>query len=211
MGLNQVRDLTRRTIQSILRCQPFHTLEEFLVRVDPQPKEAQHLAMCGALEGLATIPQALARIEHKRPPGQLQLFNPGTELEDWSDEQRWSAQQEILGVSLGISPLEQWAESILASGAITTLEAEGRTGEKVMVAGMRQTWRRLRSRSNELMATLNLEDLEGSLQVFIPPRLYRHRSQHLQEQGPFLIEGIIEFDANRQQTHMVAEDITLLQ
>lgn len=211
MGLNQVRDLTQRTIQTILRCQPFHTLKEFLIRVDPHPKEAQRLAMCGALDGLATISQALARIEHKRPPGQLQLFNPSTELEDWSDEQKWAAQQEILGVNLGISPLEQWAESILASGAITTLEAEGRIGEKVMVAGMRQTWRRLRSRSNELMATLNLEDLEGSLQVFIPPRLYRHRSQHLQEQGPFLIEGIIEFDANRQQTHMVAEDITLLQ
>ncbi len=36
MGLDQVRDLTRRTIERILHGRPYRTLEDFLARVDPR-------------------------------------------------------------------------------------------------------------------------------------------------------------------------------
>lgn len=210
MGLNQVRDLTQRTIQSTIQNQPYHSLEDFLIRVDPQRKEAQHLVMCGALDGLATIPQGLSRLEHKRPPGQMQLFTATSAAEDWTPEQKLAAQYEILGVSLGLTPLELMADEIQTAGAITTLEAEPLIGEKVRVAGMRQTWRRMRTRTNQMMAYLNLEDLEGSVQVLIPPHLYQQHYQELQEIGPFLISGVMEMDPNRQQARLVAEKITLL-
>ena len=60
MGLDQVRDLTRRTIERILRSRPFHSLEDFLARADPRPQEAENLARVGALEGLGTIPAVAA-------------------------------------------------------------------------------------------------------------------------------------------------------
>ncbi len=211
MGLDQVRDLTRRTITNILRQRPFHSLEDFLIRVDPQRKEAQHLAMVGALEGLATIPQALARIEQKRPPGQLGLFGASDAGQDWPLERQLEAQQQILGISLGISPLEQIADEIQQAGALTTLEAESHAGEKVIIAGMRQTWRRVRTRTgNQMMGYLTLEDLEGSLQVLVPPRLYRTVYQQVREAGPFLVEGVIEKDPERQTVRLVAEQITLV-
>ena len=210
MGLNQVRDLTQRTINTILQRRPFSNLEDFLVRVDPQKKEAQHLLMCGALEGLISIPKGLNRIEHKRPSGQLQLFNAASQEEDWSPEEKFEAQRQILGVSLDNNPLELMADRIHAVGAITTLEAASRIGDNIIVAGMRQTWRRTRTRSNQMMAYLNLEDLEGSLQVIIPPRLYQRYYQDLQEAGPFLVRGTIEMDTERQQVRMVATDVSLL-
>ena len=210
MGLNQVRDLTQRTISTILQKKPFTSLEDFLIRVDPQRKEAQHLLMCGALEGLISIPQGLTRIEHKRPSGQMQLFNATGDVDDWSPEQKFEAQRRILGVSLDSTPLELMADRIHSVGAITTLEAESRVGETVVVAGMRQTWRRTRTRSNQMMAYLNLEDMEGSLQVLVPPRLYQRCNQDLQEAGPFLIRGTVEMDAERQQVRLVAAEISLL-
>jgi DNA-directed DNA polymerase III PolC len=211
MGLDQVRDLTRRTIAAILRERPFHSLEDFLIRVDPQQKEARHLAKVGALSGLATIPQALARIEQKRPPGQMGLFGASDADTEWPMERQLQAQQELLGTSLGISPLEQIADEIQQAGALTTLEAESHIGDKVIIAGMRQTWRRIRTRSgHQMMCYLNLEDLEGSLQVLIPPRLYRTAYQQIRETGPFLVEGVIEKDTERQTVRMVAEKITLV-
>jgi len=210
MGLNQVRDLTQRTAQAIIQNQPYHSLEDFLIRVDPQRKEAQHLIMCGALEGLTTIPKGISRIEYKHPPGQMQLFTGSDDMEDWTPEKKLDAQRNILGVSLGISPLEQIADEIQSAGAITTLEAESLVGEKAVIAGMRQTMRRVRSRSNQMMCYLTLEDLEGSLQVLIPPRLYRQHHFHLREPGPFLIEGAIEADPERQRVRMIAEKITLI-
>ncbi|MDY6873474.1 MAG: hypothetical protein SVR81_05850, partial [Chloroflexota bacterium] len=174
-------------------------------------REARHLAKVGALSGLATIPQALARIEQKRPPGQLGLFGAADASQDWPLERQWDAQQQILGISLGASPLEQIADEIQQAGALTTLEAENHIGEKITIAGMRQTWRRIRTRtSNQMMCSLNLEDLEGSLQVLVPPRLYRTANQQLRETGPFLIEGVIEKDTERQTVRMIAEKITLV-
>jgi DNA polymerase III alpha subunit len=210
MGLNQVRDLTQRTIGVILQKRPFSSLEDFLIRVDPQKREARHLLMCGALEGLVSIPKGLARIEHKGHTGQMQLFNPMTQEDDWTDEQKFEAQRQILGVSLDSNPLELMADRIHSLGAITTLEAESRVGENVLVAGMRQTWRRTRTRSSQMMAYLSLEDLEGSLLVLITPKVYQRYYQDLQEAGPFLVRGIIEMDTERQQVRLVANNVSLL-
>ncbi len=211
MGLEQVRDLTQKTIGAILRNRPFQSLEDFLLRVDPQRKEAGNLIMVGALDGIITIPEGLRRIEHKRPPGQMQLFGAPEIADDWDETERQQAQQDLLGVSLGISPLEQIADEIQTSGAITTLEAQDRIDEKVTLAGMRQTWRRLRTKtSGQMMCFLNLEDLEGSIQVMVPSTLYAKVYNDLREIGPFLVEGVVKNDPDRRQTHVVAEKIQLV-
>ena len=209
MGLDQVRDLTQKSIDAIIKNRPFDSLEDFLIRVDPHQKEAHNLIICGALEGLVTIPEGLERIKHKHPPGQLQLFSNTRHLEDWSSDKKYEAQQEVLGVSLEYSPLEQFAEEIQASGAVSTLQAQNLVGEKIRVAGMRQTYRRFRTKSRQMMAFFNLEDLEGSLQILIPPYLYRKHALTLKEIGPFIIEGTIEEDSERHRIKMTAEKIFL--
>ncbi|MDW7755292.1 MAG: DNA polymerase III subunit alpha [Brevefilum sp.] len=210
MGLDQVRDLTQKTIDSIIKNRPFHSLEDFIIRVDPHKKEAENLIMCDALEGLVNIPEALERISHKHPAGQLLLFSERKQIEDWDAEKKYKAQLEILGASLASSPLEQFAGEIQSSGAISTIEAEKSVGEKVKIAGMRQTYRRFRTKSKQTIAVLTLEDLEGSLQILISPYLYRQNHLVLQEIGPFIIEGVIERDSERKNIKMNAEKIVLL-
>ncbi|MGI6741737.1 MAG: DNA polymerase III subunit alpha [Brevefilum sp.] len=210
MGLGQVRDLSQRTINRIQALRPFTSLEDFIIRADPQRKEAEHLIMCGGLEGLTSIPEGLALVSQKRPSGQLSLFDEENQIEEWTLEQQITAQQEILGVNLASSPLELLTEQIQQAGAITTLEAINYVGEKVCVAGMRQTLRRFKTKANQMMGALNLEDLEGSLQVVIAPRLFQQNFAALQEAGPFLVEGVIEEDLNRNQIRMIAEKVTLI-
>jgi len=210
VGLNQVRDLTQKTIDSIIKNRPFHSLEDFLILVDPHKKEAENLIMCGALEGLVNISDALERLSHKHPVGQLSLFSETNQSEDWDVGKKFRAQLEILGVSLDFSPLEQFAKEIHSSGAISTIEAENRVGENVRVAGMRQTFRRIRTKSKQMMAVLTLEDLEGSLQILISPYLFRQNHLALQEIGPFIIEGLIKRDSERQNIKLIAEKIVLL-
>ena len=210
MGLNQVRDLTQKTTSSIIRNRPYHSLDDFLIRVNPHQKELQNLIMCGALDGIVTIPQGLEQIKHKHPPGQLQLFSSTKNLDDWSSEEKYKAQLKILGVSLESSPLEQFADQIQSSGAISTVEAQNLIGEKVRIAGMRQNLRRFKTKNNQFMAFFNLEDFEGSIQILISPHLYRQHSSALREIGPFLIEGIVEQDPGRHKISMRAENIILL-
>lgn len=208
MGLEQVRDLTQKTIKSIIKNRPFQSIEEFMFKVNPQPKEARHLIICGAMEELTNIPQALQLIDAKRMPGQMNLFNTFSHEEDWSREKKSRAQQEILGVSLDHSLLKQAYEKIQSFDVISTLESENFIGQKVWVAGMRQTFRRFRNQSNQIFGILTIEDLEGSLAILISPQLLRRQSDDIQQEGPFLIYGVIE--SIRGQVSVFAEKIQLL-
>ena len=207
MGLGQVRDLTYHTINTIIHEQPFASLDDFILRVDPQKKEAQNLIKCGALDGLTTISQGLKRLEHHQPPGQMALFSPAELTEDWSLDQKLDAQQAILGVSLSMTPLEKHADDIIAAGALTTRQVQDHLGERIKVAGMRQALRRTRSRNNHMFGFLTLEDLDGTLQVIIPPEVYRRSYTLLREADCLIVEGILEQDEARNRACLRAEHV----
>ncbi len=214
MGLDQVRDLTHRTQERIVRLRPFRSLEDFLSRVDPRRQEAENLAKCGALDGFGSIPALLEQIQHgqRRAPGQLSLFE--LELEatagEWSREQKIAAQLEILGASLEAHPLELAAARIAAAGTISTADAAGRVGQHVRVAGVRQTSRRSRTARGEMMMFFTLEDLEGALDTVIFPDVYNRAKGILSTSAPLLFSGVVENDESRGEPLLRVERVELL-
>jgi DNA polymerase-3 subunit alpha len=75
MGLEQVKDLTHRTIQRIMHNAPFTSLDDFLMRVDPPTLETENLSKSGALDGLGTIPAILQRLKTSGwQQNQIRLF-----------------------------------------------------------------------------------------------------------------------------------------
>jgi DNA polymerase III subunit alpha len=196
MGLDQVRDLTRRAQKRILRERPFHSLDDFLSRIDPRPKEAENLARAGALEGFGPAPFLLRRIKTTGwHAGQLPLFSLAEQGEDgeWTLKERAEAQQAVLGVSVDVHPLELAANMLEGSEAISTVEAAARVGERVRVAGMRQWWRRSRTREDTIYL-MAFEDLEGMLDVVIPAEMYRKCRTAIRGAGPYLVEGVVELN-----------------
>jgi DNA-directed DNA polymerase III PolC len=212
MGLDQVRGLTHRTIERICRLRPFHSLEDFLARVDPRRQEAETLAGCDALEGMGSIPDLLARIGSGGwHAGQPVLFDFQAEGgADWSIEQKVAAQQEILGISLAAHPLELLVDRIRAAHAVSTLEAASHPGQRVTVAGLRQVSRRSRTAKGEWMLFLTLEDLDGLLEVVFFPDAYRRNRSALQTGGPWLITGLMEIDRERGEAVLRAERVSPL-
>jgi DNA-directed DNA polymerase III PolC len=227
MGLDQVKELTRHTIERILLRRPFHALEDFLARVDPRPHEAENLARVGALEGFGAIPVILRRLQggdSRKKHGTLwRAGQPGLfewqqdfrsladfgslEEEDWPLEQKVAAQQELLGISLDAHPLELVAKQIAAAGAITAIEAAGRTGQRVAVAGVRQSGHRSRTAKGESMMFLTLEDLSGMLDVVVFPDVYRRARSFIHTSAPILVTGVVERDASRGEPLLRAERV----
>jgi len=212
MGLDQVRELTRRTIERIVRCQPFPSLEDFLGRVDPRPVEAENLARAGALEGFGAIPAILRRLQQGSwQAGQMSLFAwEDSSGEDWTLEQKVAAQQELLGISLEAHPLELLADQIGEIGAITTVEAAGRVGQRVTVAGLRQSGHRSRTARGETMMFLTLEDLSGMLDVVLFPDAYRQARSFIHTSAPVLVIGVVEMDPRRDEPYIKAEKVARL-
>ena len=230
MGLDQVRDLGQRTIERILRGRPFRSLEDFLGRADPRPQEAENLARSGALEAFGTIPAVLRRIQAggwrsgTGPRGsELQpgLFDfpppepansPGTPppagQADWTLEQKMAAQEELLGVGVVAHPLEFVTSKIQAAGAVTTVEAAGRPGQRVTVAGLRLSGHRSRTAKGEFMMFMTLEDLSGMLDVVLFPDAFRRSEQAVYSNAPILVTGQVEMDAGRGEPILHAEKVT---
>ena len=208
MGLDQVRDLTRRTIGRILKNRPFTSLEDFLARADPRSVEAENLARSGALEDFGGIPGLLRRLKgESRRRGQLSLFAFEEDSEDWTLEEKVAAQEAILGVGVDAHPLELVAAEIAEAGALNTLEGAGRIGQAARVAGMRQTWRRVQTGSGDYLYFMSLEDLEGMLDVVISSEVYRRCRAVLKEPGPYIVEGMLERDPSSGEPLLRAKDI----
>jgi DNA-directed DNA polymerase III PolC len=215
MGLEQVRDLTRRTQERILGGRPFRTLDDFLARADPRPVEAENLAMVGALAGLGSIPAVLARLRSQgrpsgRAPGQLPLFSlepaPPEPAEDWTLAEVVAAQEAILGVGVTAHRLELIPPEIIA-GAVTTLEAAAHLGQRVRIAGTRQSWTRSRTAQGKYVYYMSFEDLEGMLEVVIPAAVYHRNQKEISAHDPCLVEGTVELDRATGEPVIRAEKI----
>jgi DNA-directed DNA polymerase III PolC len=230
MGLDQIRNMTRRTIGRIQCNRPFISLEDFLTRVDPPPQEAGDLARVGAFEGWGTIPAILRRVQsggwqvgqpslfeypkggdeysHKQCTGDN--FGQVTSGDDWTLEQKVAAQQKLLGISLDSHPMELLAGKISATGAITTVEAADRVGQRVTVAGIHQSGHRSRTANGDLMLFMTLEDLVGMLDVAVFPDVYRQVRGFIHSSEPYLVTGVIKIDSGRNEPLLVAEKIRRL-
>lgn len=197
MGLDQVHELTHRTQQRIQRLRPFTSLEDFLLRVDPRPLEAARLIEVGALEGFGAIPAMLRQINSPRKAGQLSLFtlSEPPAQEDWTVEQKALAQLRWLGVSLALHPLETLQPQIDRLAAISILDAAGKIGKHVRVAGVRQSSQRSFAQHTQGWVILTLEDQEGMLEVLLSPQLYRTVRTAIAGSGqPLMAEGTMERD-----------------
>jgi DNA-directed DNA polymerase III PolC len=212
MGLDQVRDLTRRTQAAILYERPFSSLSDFLSRVNPRSVEVENLVKVGALDELGRIPDLLHQLEHGGwNRGQLSLFSLGGDsLDDWSLAQKVAAQEEILGTGVIAHPLQQVEKQIAEARALTTIEAASKLEQHVRVAGMRQIWRRSRTTRGEYIYFMSLEDLEGMLDVVITAEVYRRSKAALSTSGPYVVEGLVSLDSQRGEPIIRAEKIWTL-
>ena len=209
MGLDQVRDLTRRTQTALIQKRPFKSFIDFLARVDPRPVEVENMVRAGALDEFGRIPRLLDEIDHAGwRGGQMTLFTMSEKSsDDWTLQEKVAAQESILGVGVIAHPLELVEEQIKKVGAMSTVEAAAHLGEHVRVAGMRQTWRRTITTRGDYLYFLSLEDLEGMLDVIISSEVYRKSRSELSDQGPFMIEGTVILDLEKSEPFIRAEKI----
>jgi DNA-directed DNA polymerase III PolC len=193
MGLNQVRELTRRTQRRILEGRPFRSLDDFLTHVDPRPLEAENLVRIGALKGLGSIPRLLERIHsggwRKGQPTLPGMGLPEQEVEDWTLSQRLTAQRELLGVEVEAHRLMMLPES-LRSQSVPTAEAIGRRGEEIQVLGTRLTQQRF-FHHGQSRTILELEDLSGVLRVALSREQAQRYRRELGSHGALRISGVI--------------------
>ena len=113
MGLDQVRDLRRSAIRSIIQerdKEPFKDLRDLVMRVSFQTKELLHIIQCGGLDGLGeSRAEMLAEAQGIRAAGSERQMTLGFASESTTPESAAQAlawETRILGQPISVHPLD---------------------------------------------------------------------------------------------------------
>ncbi|MFU8779468.1 MAG: DNA polymerase III subunit alpha [Kiritimatiellia bacterium] len=217
---------------------PFTSLLDFCTRIDTtavNKKVMESLARCGALDldnmhrarTFHALDFAVARSaasQADRAAGQSSLFDlldtgPGsgtTEIAEIPDCPPWhenvllAAERELLGVYMSGHPLShcEYLLKLYETASLSNL-ADIENGTHVRIGGLASTVVKRTTKNKETMAIVQLEDLNGTIEVVVWPSTYTRYAPVLQQDAILLVCGSATVKDN--STNLIAKEIYLLQ
>jgi len=215
---------------------PFTSLFDFCERIDLKKvnkRVIEGLIKCGAFDStgakraqlMAVYERAMEsalRIQKDRERGQGSLFGGpmgaggGTDgedalpdVEEWHENQRLRFEKESLGFYISGHPLARCTGEIQKlTNADTQRLSEMSDNSEVSLCGVINACKKKVTKKGDKMAVLILEDLQGSVEVLVFPKVYEKTHDLLESDLPLLLKGRIKKD--EKGVTIVSEEIALL-
>lgn len=233
-GLAAIKNVGYTAIESIVNVRkqgPFTSLHDFCTRVDLRVvnrKVLESLIKCGAFDSLNFKRSALIGIlddaiqvgqiaQDERIKGQNSLFDtveengkfsgarPMPDIEEYPEPQLLHFERELLGLYTSGHPLAEYEKELsLFTSASSLRLVEFNDGDTVVIGGIILSIAIKNTKRGDRMAIINLEDLEGTVEVIVFPKTYNNFYQVLRKEGLFLVKGRI--DLSRDQPKIIAEN-----
>ncbi len=219
-GLLAVKNVGQGAIESIVAAReaegPFRSLTDFCTRIDlrlANRKVLEALAKVGTLSafghpaqillGLDDATAAAQATQRDRISGQTSFFDMGatdaTALErplpqtpEAPGRERLRWEKELLGLYLSEHPMGEVADRVgdFVSAYSADLKDDSLDGQRIVVCGIVVGTRSIVTRARATMAVVTLEDLQGSMEVVVFPKLF-------EQTGPIWADGSILLVAGR--------------
>ena len=125
---------------------------------------------------------------------------------EYSKEELLGYEKEVLGIYLSGHPMEEymakWKKNVTASAGDFLLDEEtgetkAKDNEKVIVGGMISEKTIKYTRNNQAMAFITIEDITGTVEVIIFPKIYERFSAFLNEDAKVFVTGRAQIDDER--------------
>ena len=219
-GLLAVKNVGQGAIESIIAAREadgaFRSLRDFCERVDLRlvnSRVIEALAWVGALsafghpaqivEALPAILPSAQEVQQSRASGQLSAFEAlfggqTNELLPPKPEatvrERLRNEKELLGIYLSEHPMGEIADRVapFVTAYSGDLKDESLDGQRLVVAGIVVGSRTVITRARATMAVVTLEDLQGSIEVVVFPKLFEQTGPIWQEGAILLVAGRID-------------------
>ena len=220
-GLLAVKNVGEGAIESIIAARQadgdFRSLADFCARVDlrlANRRVLESLAKVGAMSRFGHAAQLLAALDdalaagqaaqRDRTSGQTALFDLGSSPEalerplpqvpEALSRERLRWEKELLGLYLSEHPLGALSEQIAqyVTAYSSDLKDESLDGQRVVMGGIVTGLRTVTTRNKETMAVATLEDLQGTLEVVVFPRMYGQSGSTFAEGAILLVAGRVD-------------------
>jgi DNA polymerase-3 subunit alpha len=216
-GLEAVKGVGGSAIESIIEAREegghFKSVSEFIERVDSRrvnKKVLESLVKAGAFDSLG-IPRASAMSTvstilngagaKAKNLGQQSIFGDTIGVldeneDEWSESELLNNEKEALGFYITGHPLTKFDALLrkLSAKKTSDLESAGDRQEVVVGGVLRSLKRKQVKASGEIMAYVNLEDDEGSIDIIVFADLYKKVMSLLKKDAVILVKGDIDKD-----------------
>jgi DNA polymerase-3 subunit alpha len=220
-GLGAIKNVGSNAVDSIVKARTeggkFGSLYDFCERVDlgaVNRRMIESFIKSGAMDSLegtraqlmAVIDSAMetgARAWKDRESGQSGLFaslmeeqpaadHPLPKVPDWTGQEKLSSEKEMLGFYITGHPLDQHMDKVreLATHSSASLEGLAKNTD-VALCGILTGVQRRRSKEGKLWASMQIEDLEGSIEAMVFSTQYERLIPSLAEDKAVLVRGLV--------------------
>ena len=211
IGLMAIKNLSRHSMEIIIEQRKkygkYVSLADFIVRAKIGIKEIQLLIKCGAMDCFNETRHTLLRLADiyfnkfkMLEEGYNDFFiNESFALEnavktknDFSIEEKCIAEYEAFDYMVTKHPLEFFTEWNDKLSLISSDQMKKYAGKKIKMIGWYMSSKRIRTKKGDIMKFLSLEDLSGTYEAVIFPKVYSVVAEKTLSMGPYLIEGRID-------------------
>jgi DNA polymerase-3 subunit alpha len=192
-GRVDLRLVNRKVMESLIKCGAFDSFK------------AQRSQLMAVLE---TAMEIGSKKQKEKAAGQFSFFDMGEgnsgfnknlenlpSIKEWPQLQILAYEKEILGFYLSGHPLSQYQAEINEFTDFSTKTLKKAVeGQEVRLVGLIQNVKLTNTkRTNERMAILKLEDIDGDVEVVVFPSTYAQLSTYLQEGEVVFLRGKVNF------------------
>ena len=206
------KEVNKRTIESFIKSGAFDSLggtrKQFMViyvKILDQVNQERKYSMTGQLSLLDMVDDdQKAEFDIPLPP-----------VGEYEKETKLAFEKEVLGIYLSGHPMEEYEEKWKKNISRTTLdfqldEETGRTkvhdGAREIVGGIITSKTIKYTKNNQTMAFIMLEDLAGSVEVVIFPKVYEKNQQYLNEESKVFVKGRVS-EEDEAASKLICESI----
>lgn len=219
-GLAAIKNVGRNIVKNIIlereSAGSFKSLEDFCIRVaDINKRAVEALIKSGCFDNFGENRNQMLRVyenillnanidRKNNVSGQMGLFSDDIEIntvsypdvEEYSKIQLLNMEKEMTGLYLSGHPMDEYIEIVnkidniniydIISDETTVVD-----GQNVIITGVLIANKILITKKNQTMSFASVEDLTGSIEVIIFPKILMNSSIHLIENNALVIYGTI--------------------
>jgi len=131
------------------------------------------------------------------------------EIEEFSQNELLTMEKEMLGLYISYHPLNSVQEKLLKITTSTCAELSNLPDKsKAVLGGLINSFKKKSTKNGNLMVFVTLEDLEGTIEVIVFPKVYDECKELIMKDEIIVVEG--HSDVTEGKVKLIAEKISLL-
>ena len=215
LGRVDLRKVNKRVIESLIKCGAFDSLGYKRSQLMEHYEKAIDEAQRSQKEKLSSQSSFFEQFDSGDSSGEngLKSYQIPDNVPEWDQKKILSTERETLGFYITGHPLLRFADRLkFVTNANSGNLNSKRDKDNVTIAGIVSGISEKKTKRNDIMCYVTLEDLQGSINTIFFADIYKKYYSLLHEEEPIVIKGTLDIGGSEETPKLtvIAQEVTSL-